>query len=533
MASILDYLDWLGGQTLGAVPLNEVDCVVLAQVAYLDLAGAVPPLSGGIAGGAAGPLDTTSVAEAAARFLALHPREELYGAEGLVSPLTPFVLQRMAGTRRFSDVRVGGWAEVFDPGAPEQFAAVTFLVPDGAVTAFRGTDDTLDGWREDFVMSYRTVPAQLDAARYLERVAAATTGGLWLCGHSKGGNLALYATSTAHAEVRARVEGVWCADSPGLAPGMGDGRGRAELAGRVRLLVPEYCVVGALFDQAAAPEVVASDANGILQHDAMTWQVLGTSFVRRERTCTASRRFAAIVRELVAGRDARELERLTDAIFSCLAASGATTVSGLAVSGLDGLGRVLAAMDATEEPERTAMRRLALALLGQAVTEALGLPQPEPEGAGAADAPAGGRAGNVPVTGGDAVGGPDAGEGTGGRGPGLGDGAGEAAGHEATGTHGAAGRRAAPPPLSLDEMRAFRLRRRLERAFWLPLALARRLAGAVRKRWGHRHGGAPGNAECEKQPAGPSGHAEAPRHAARGRADGTDGYVTIPRRRDA
>ena len=470
MPNVLDYLDWMGDQPLDAVPANEVDNVVLAQVVYLDLAGCVPGERDGAGDGA-------SVAEVARRFFAAHPKEELYAVEGLVSPLTPFVLQRMAAGRRFRDVVAGRWREVFDPEAPEQFAAATFLLPDGTRhLAFRGTDDTLDGWREDFVMSYGVGPAQREALAYLEGVAAATEGPLVLGGHSKGGNLALYAAASAAPEVRSRIRRVWCDDSPGFAAGMVDPRALGEVAGRVRLLVPEYCVVGAMLDQPAEPEVVASDAEGALQHDAMSWQVRGTSFVRRPSTCPASQRLASTIRALVEGHDADGRRRLTEAIFGCLAASGATTVSGLGYVGIEGLSRVVAAVAAIEEPDRTTIWQLMIDLLGQAFSEALALP-------GQAAGDGGAPAGDAADAGGDDVGTDEASDGA----------------------------------ISVEEMRAFRTRRRVASVLGAPARALGRLAGGMR--------------DALRGAVAGDGGKEAPGGRTRPSAGGA--YVTIPRKGDA
>ena len=84
------------------------------------------------------------------------------------------LLAAVAASPRFRDVRVMGYVDAIDPQAEKQFAAMTFrLTEDLSYVAFRGTDASLVGWKEDFNLAYRCpVPSQTEAARYLGAVAA-------------------------------------------------------------------------------------------------------------------------------------------------------------------------------------------------------------------------------------------------------------------------------------------------------------------------------------------------------------------------
>ena len=126
----------------------------------------------------------------------------------------------LAGTRRFGGARLSGFVNRFDPAGEKQFAALTIRPEaDLPYVAFRGTDGTLVGWKEDFNMAASTsVPSQREAAAYLNAAADALAGSLRAGGHSKGGNLAVYAAAFCHAPVQARVAAVYSHDGPGFLP---------------------------------------------------------------------------------------------------------------------------------------------------------------------------------------------------------------------------------------------------------------------------------------------------------------------------
>ena len=136
MGNILDYLSWRGDLAFDIDPFNEVDSLILCQLSYLDLSGVVDEEGHGI-----------TVRQAAKRFAALHVEDD--GAPGgLVSPLTPLVLEAMAASERFANARLFHYAEHLDDAAGEQFAAISVKLGDGSTyVAFRGTDDTFAGWR--------------------------------------------------------------------------------------------------------------------------------------------------------------------------------------------------------------------------------------------------------------------------------------------------------------------------------------------------------------------------------------------------
>ncbi len=183
---------------------------------------------------------------------------------GLVDPqVTHDFYHAVAANPRFSDVEMSAYCEQFDGGAQTQFAAVTFRLPSGTlVVAFRGTDDSLVGWKEDFNMAFQyPVPAQVSAAEYLKKVASLWDGPILLTGHSKGGNLAVYAAMNAEDEIKDRVERIYSLDGPGFPEEVVKSFEYASVSDRIVKIVPDSSVVGMVFETPERCVVVKSDVD--------------------------------------------------------------------------------------------------------------------------------------------------------------------------------------------------------------------------------------------------------------------------------
>ena len=238
MSNMLDYLRWRGDIPLDAMPLSEVDGLILAQLAMLRWEKGLE--------------DAAPMSELARR-MAGQTVSDGY------DPQSDGKLISLCGeSARFSGTIVSDYVQDFDPAAEKQFSAVTLhLSQDMHYVAFRGTDSTIVGWQEDFNMAFsKPVPAQEAARDYLKAALKRFPGPLRVGGHSKGGNLAMYAAATISDAARARVLGVFNNDGPGLSERAGAAALYDNIEDRLFSFVPQSSVVGLLLAHPDRFEVV-------------------------------------------------------------------------------------------------------------------------------------------------------------------------------------------------------------------------------------------------------------------------------------
>ena len=324
MQNLMDYLAWRGDLDLDAAPICEVDLAVLAAVVYFPFE---EIMGDNITGMTLAELD-------AAYHDALQKRVVLPFDESLNNLQAP-----LAASRRFGNVRLRRFVHSTEDNEVDeldkQFCAATFSFPtragkETAVVAFRGTDATMVGWRENFTMGYAdSVPAQHDALAFLNEELTRFSR-VYVCGHSKGGNLAMY--SAANAKAQDRVLSVLNLDGPGLSDAVLATPAWAGIKPRVTTLVPQSSIIGMLLGLGEPREVVVADGASIAQHDLFMWHVLGTSFVRAEARTASSEVFDKGIDEYLATNTEEERKHFVYGLFKLLMAGGATTTDELVPS---------------------------------------------------------------------------------------------------------------------------------------------------------------------------------------------------------
>ena len=312
MANMLNYLDWRGDLTLAADPWNDVDSLIMASLCYIDMPQAA---------------DKTLTVQEVAGMLPSYTLSK--GPQGSFFGSCRALMAQCALSERFEQVELHGYVNEVDPEKEIQFSAIMADLPDGSrYVAFRGTDSTLVGWREDFSMAFETVPAQTAAAAYLEK-AARDGKRLTVGGHSKGGNLALYAAAHVPEHVQAQIERVYSFDGPGLDDATAASEGYARIAPKIRSFIPESSVVGLLLTHNEEYVVVHSNALGLMQHDPFSWQLGGRRFLEVEQVNKASQVVDQTVHEWLKESSPEERKLFVNTLFDLLESGNATNVNGL------------------------------------------------------------------------------------------------------------------------------------------------------------------------------------------------------------
>lgn len=312
--NVMDYLEMRGDLTFSERPFNEVDNLIFAGLAYLNMKDIVPEKFE----------FTVSLRTLCKKYLKLG-----YDQSFLINN-PKSLLRKICSCKRFRNVRAGGYFSYTSQDSQVQFACATFMLGDGtAYVGFSGTDDTIAGWREDFNISFMpSTPGQSEAAEYIDRLCEYTACPLRVGGHSKGGNFAVYGAAFCDPALRdSRIIEVYSNDGPGFNNSVAESEQYKAIIGRTLKIMPESSLVGILLQEKVRTKVIRSTGKGINQHNFYTWRV------RRDRFDEA--KGLAFTSELIDETEKRWMDSLDDeqkksvisAVFDSLEASGATTLT--------------------------------------------------------------------------------------------------------------------------------------------------------------------------------------------------------------
>lgn len=345
MSSILDYIAWRGDLSLDIVPFNEIDALIFCEFAYLKLKGIVPEEVSS---------DGISLETAATLFFEAPDVESRSDMGILFGTEVVNLFKLMATTVRYKNLKLCGFVEQMDDFHEKQFAAITLLLDDGSsFVVFRGTDDTLVGWKEDFNMCFMTpVPSQQEALDYLVQASSRLSGKIRVGGHSKGGNLAVYSATFCGKKIQKRICDVYNFDGPGFELNINTAPEFQGIRHCVQRFVPEQSIVGLLLEQSGDYHVVKSQEVGLMQHNLLSWQLDGPHFQEVEQVADSSVIIDRSVKIWLQSHSSAEREQFVEAIYEMLTSSQATTLSDLAENWKTNPAKVLSALLAVEPQTR-------------------------------------------------------------------------------------------------------------------------------------------------------------------------------------
>ena len=269
MPNINDYLKWRGDLTFKQSPLNEVDNMILSRFSYLPF-NKIEMKEKETIGSVVKKLKSFSVEDF-----------NIKGDKPLVDNLDNCI--------RFKDLKLTDYVENTDLKLEEQFAAITIHLNDKEMyVSFCGTDNSLIGWKEDFNLSFmQNIPAQLAGVKYLKAIAHKYDKKMYIGGHSKGGNVAVYAAVFAGNKIQDRIINVTNHDGPGCDETIIEKPEYKRILDKLYTYIPQSSVIGRLLEHEEKYKVVKSLEKGIMQHDIYSWQVLGTKIVQMKEVTNA------------------------------------------------------------------------------------------------------------------------------------------------------------------------------------------------------------------------------------------------------
>ncbi len=366
MANIFDYIFWRGDLDFDFQPFNELDGLVLCRLSYLPCDGVL----------GSEPMTLPELYAALEAQLDIESR--------LIRPDDIRLLAEASASKRFCGIRAYNYVNQIDFESQTQFSAVCYILADGRrFIAFRGTDTTLVGWKEDFNMAFICpVPAQLTAVKYLKHAAAESRAPLILGGHSKGGNLAVYAGAFCPPAVQERVELIYNFDGPGFDQKILDTPGYDAICPRVRTFVPQSSVVGMLLGHEEQYTVVHSQESGLTQHNIYTWDVERETLKYLDTVTRGSRFIDRTLKDWLAAMSMEQRAVLVDTVYEAMQRTGARTVPELKANWFGSTRAIIRAAGALPEDDRKMMLKTLRLLMQSAVSGLSGTYEEEKTGVG-------------------------------------------------------------------------------------------------------------------------------------------------------
>lgn len=356
MKNMLDYIKEFGHVSFEERAFSEIDALVLTELEYLPLEKVVPSDENG---------EIFVTVKEIAEYMQEHKQELFDENPMMITEERHEVSQVIADAPRFQSLKFFGVVSVWDKDTTKQFAAVTVEVePSVRLVVFRGTDETLIGWKEDFLMTYSPlVAAQTDAKEYLAKQASLFDGDLMVSGHSKGGNLAIYAAATQEEDVQLRIVDIFCFDSPGLYRSVLETKGYQNIVPLAMRYIPQDSLVGLMLESEVPYVIVKSNATGAMQHSAMTWEIEDGQFIKMEKLTKNSQLNDQTFKKWTESVSDEELELFWNVFFELLFSVGIDTVNDLYGQFMHYVQEFLKAAGDMDEEKRELLTRIALLLV--------------------------------------------------------------------------------------------------------------------------------------------------------------------------
>ena len=315
MANVCDYVRWRGDLTLEQSEFNEIDNLILARFSYFPFDKIIREN------------EIATIKELSRRFSNQDVTKLpiLWKDDVKLFPL-------MGNSKRFGGMLATKYINKIDAEQEKQFSAITVLMPNDIIyVSYRGTDNTIVGWKEDFNMSFKShIASQISAKQYLEEIAKEyPSSKIIIGGHSKGGNIAVYAATFASKDVKDRIINVYNNDGPGFCEDVIETPEYQEILPRVHTYIPQSSIIGRLMNHKEKYTIVESVQKGIMQHDLYSWQVLGKEFVTLKKLTNESEFIDKTIKDWLENVEPEKREQVIDAVFEILNTTEAQTMKEL------------------------------------------------------------------------------------------------------------------------------------------------------------------------------------------------------------
>ncbi len=361
MPNLFDYLTWRGDLSFQNAPVCEADELLLAQLSYIFFDGLYEDdMEQGVL-----------LKDAVQAVLERDSDAKTYHQIMYMWKDNRRLLQMLLESNRYKNLEISNYRSFQDDEV--QFGALFIKIKDGLnCVSFRGTDDSIVGWKEDFELSYnKPVKAQVMSEEYLKEMAQKYPQNLLVVGHSKGGNLAIYASARMEQSVKDRIVRVVSCDGPGLNHAMIETENYKKIYPKIEKFVPQSSIVGMLLEYDDKYTVISSDSVGIMQHSAFSWQILGASLVRRAQPTQISKYLNSVVKAWLDEMPVEKRKLFVKAVFETIAKTKLTSVDQIDLKFILSLPSALLKMYTVDSTLRTELHKEMRSFLKTAIRPVL------------------------------------------------------------------------------------------------------------------------------------------------------------------
>ena len=312
MSNIIDYVKWRGDLTFRQDKINEVDNLIFAKAGYF-------------------PFEIILETKKEMTFTEVYnkAKELKLTSKDFITKKDLVLLKEMASSKRYRNLKVTNFKSKLDLKEEMQFAAITIIMPDNNIfISYRGTDTNIVSWKEDFNMTFKSkVPAQEEALKYLENSKIGIFNKVYLAGHSKGGNLAVYAAMNYHK--KNKIKSVISFDGPGFLEEVLTTDKYLEIKDRVKNYIPQTSIVGKFLNYDDGFQTIKSNDNMINQHLMINWEVKGNRFEYLEDVNKDSKKIEEVITNWLKELSLQDREKMINIIYDILTAGQFKTLEDL------------------------------------------------------------------------------------------------------------------------------------------------------------------------------------------------------------
>lgn len=258
MYTIKDYLNFYKNTSLEEVNINELDILLFSILSYL-------------------PIKSFNVELSISEFIKYVEKTVDKNDYSKMGKIAYEMLNSIKDSKRYKSLRVKNFMNIKNESV--QFGACIFYMGVNTIFSYKGTDGSVIGWYENFRLGYYyPTNTQIMAINYLMKNVKFNDKNIYVCGHSKGGNLALVSSLETNNNIFKRIKKIYNFDGPGLLKEEFNSSKFNKIKDKLVTIVPSSSVVGVLLNMDNY-SVVESNNTFVYEHYPTSWKVFGNYFI--------------------------------------------------------------------------------------------------------------------------------------------------------------------------------------------------------------------------------------------------------------